>query len=301
MAQDPFPRSALDDNRAGRLTADQIRDLHVDARESKRSGVTAGLALLAVGLFILWGTLAGRVPGSRLQSLSVGAAIAVVGGLLLASRGMTRGPRAAQAASESTVLDVVEGSFRRQRVDRQLAQDLLGATRSLSAGARYDYFLHVGDRRLSVGQPAYEAAPEDGIVRAYLLPGSDRIVNLERIADAPPTPVDARAAALLRERLGVVLEGERPSPTKTSAMTPAALHAALLGRWQAQGMPLRLEFHADGTVESAEEGAGERKRWEVLDADRIRIAGEDQRVEVDGDELSLATRGPTLRFRRVRK
>ncbi len=187
MAQDPFPRSALDDNRAGRLTAEQIRGLQIDARESKRSGVLAGFTLLAVGLFILWGTIAGRVPGSRLQSLAVGGAIAVVGGLLLGSRGMTRGPRAAETASESTVLDVVEGPFRRERSDRQFAQDLAGSTRSLHTGAQYNYFLHVGDHRLSVGQPAYDAAPEDGIVRVYLLPRSDRIVNLERIADAPAT------------------------------------------------------------------------------------------------------------------
>jgi hypothetical protein len=300
MAQDPFPRSALDDNRAGRLTAEQIRGLHIDARESKRSGVLAGFTLLAVGLFILWGTIAGRVPGSRLQSLAVGGAIAVVGGLLLGSRGMTRGPRAAETASESTVLDVVEGPFRRERSDRQFAQDLAGSTRSLHTGAQYNYFLHVGDRRLSVGQPAYDAAPEDGIVRVYLLPRSDRIVNLERIADAPATPFEARAAAMLRERFGAALEDERPSRANASATTPTTLRAALLGLWQAQDLPLRLEFHADGTVVGGEAGAAGRKRWDVLDVGRIRIDGEDRRVEVDGDELSLATRGPTLRFRRVR-
>jgi hypothetical protein len=296
MAQDPFPRSALDDNRAGRLTAEQIRGLRVDARESKRSGVLAGIALLAFGLVIVWGTFAGRVPGSRLQSFAVGAVIAVVGGLMLASRGMTRGPRAAEAASESTVLDVVEGPFRRERVDRQI----LGSTHSSSGSARYLYYLYIGDRRLSVGEPAYDAAPDNGVVRAYLLPSSDRIVNLERIADAPPTPIELRAAAVLRERFGAVLEGDRPSSAKNSATTPAALRAALLGRWQAQGMPLRLEFRADGTVVSGGEGAAEAKRWEVLDAGRIRIDGEDQRVEVDGDDLSLATRGPTFRFHRVR-
>jgi hypothetical protein len=296
MAQDPFPRSALDDNRAGRLTAEQIRGLRVDARESKRSGVLAGIALLAFGLVIVWGTLTGRVPGSRMQSFAVGAVIAVVGGLMLASRGMTRGPRAAEAASESTVLDVVEGPFRRERVDRQI----LGSTHSSSGSARYLYYLYIGDRRLSVGEPAYDAAPDNGVVRAYLLPSSDRIVNLERIADAPPTPIELRAAAVLRERFGAVLEGDRPSSAKNSATTPAALRAALLGRWQAQGMPLRLEFRADGTVVSGGEGAAEAKRWEVLDAGRIRIDGEDQRVEVDGDDLSLATRGPTFRFHRVR-
>ncbi len=301
MPQDPFPRDALADNRARRLTAEQIRGLRVDARESKRSGVIAGFALLAFGLVIVWGTITGRVPGSRLKSLAVGAAFAAGGALLLASRGMTRGPRAAEAASESTVLDVVEGPFRRERLDRQNNLDLGGSTHSLRGSVRYDYFLHVGDRRLSVGQPAYDAAPDDGIVRAYLLPDSDRIVNLERIADAPPTPIEANAAAVLRERFGAVLEGEPPAPAKSGAMTPAALRTALLGRWRTQGStPLQIEFRADGTVASVGDGAEKATRWEVLDAGRIRIDGEDQRVEVDGDELLLGTRGPTFRFRRVR-
>jgi hypothetical protein len=212
---------------------------------------------------------------------------------------MTRGPRAAEAASESTVLDVVEGPFRRERVDRQFDQDLVGGTRSLSAGARYNYFLHVGSRRLSVGQPAYDAAPEIGIVRAYLLPGSDRIVNLERIADAAPTPIEARAAAALRERFDAIPEGKPPSFAKKSGTTTATLRAALLGRWQAQGMPLCLEFRSNGTVVGGEAGGREEKRWEVVDSDCIRIDGEEQRVDIRGDEFTLVTRGPTIRFRRV--
>lgn len=296
MTHDPFPRGALGDNRAGRLSAEQIRSLRLDARESKRSGVMAGFWLLVFGFLILWGTSAGRVPGPRFQSFAVGGAIALVGALLLASRGMTRGPRAGAAASEATVLDVVEGPFRRERVDRQL---LSGSTHSMRGSARYLYYLHVGDRRLSVGEPAYDAAPEDGIVRAYLLPDSDSIVNLERIADPPPTPLEVRAAVLLRERFGAVAEGERPSSAKTSAMPPAALHAALIGRWRAQGMPLELEFRADGTVGSGEADDGKEKRWEVLEGGRIRIDGEDQRVEIDGDELFLVTPGPTFRLRRV--
>ena len=78
----------------------------------------------------LWGTFGGRVPGSRLQSFAVGGVIAVVGGLMLASRGMTRGPRAAEAASESTVLDGgrirIDGEDQRVEVD---GDDLYLATR----------------------------------------------------------------------------------------------------------------------------------------------------------------------------
>ncbi len=301
MPQDPFPTAALADNRAGRLTAGQIAALRVDTRESKRSGVLAGIAMLAVGLFILWGTAAGRVPGSRLKSFAVGGVIAVVGALFLGTRGVTRGVAAAGAASETTVLVVVEGPFRRERVDRQLAQDLLGgASHSLRASARYNYFLHVGERRLRVGQPEYDAAPENGIVRAYLLPDSDRLVNLERIADAPPSAIEERAAAMLRERFGAVPADERPAGAMPQTTTPEALRAALIGRWEGQGMPLVFEFHADGTVSGGRASGGETKRWEVLDSGRIRIDGEEQGVEVVGDELLLATRGPTFRFRRVR-
>lgn len=208
MVQDPFPLSALEANRAGRLTAEQIRGLHLDARESQRSGVTGGIALAAMGLLIVGGTLAGRVPGSRLQSFAVGVAIAAAGGLLLGSRRWVRGPRSSHAASESTRLDVVEGPFRRERYDHTT---LLGSTHTTRGNARFDYLLHVGSRRLSVSEQAYNAAPDDGVVRVFLLPQSDRVVNLERIGDAPPTPVEVHASAMLRERFGADSALE-PSP-----------------------------------------------------------------------------------------
>jgi hypothetical protein len=296
MTQDPFPRAALGDNRAGRLTAEQIQALHLDASKSQRSGLLAGLALLAFGLVIVGGTLAGRIPGSRLQSLAVGAAFAIFGALLLKGKGMTRGPRAERAASESTVLDVVEGRFRKERVDRQI---LGGSTHASKGSARYLYLLHVGERRLSVGETAFDAAPDDGIVRAYLLPSSDVVVNLDRIADPPPTPIEARAAEMMRERFGAIPKGERPPRTTSPATSPAELRTRLLGRWQAQGMPVHVDFRADGTVVGGE-GAGEQRRWDVIDAERIRIDDEEQRVDVDGDDLWLATRGPTLHFLRVR-
>lgn len=208
MTSDPYPASALAENRQLRLTADQVTSLHADARESKRSLSLAGFWLLALGLFILWGTFTGRVPGSKLQSFAVGTVFAAVGGLLLSPRGVTRGPSAAQAASSSTVLEVVEGTFRREQYDRQPAADLLGSSTNIRGDARYNFYLHVGERRFDVGRPAYEAAPEDGIVRVYVLPSSDRIVNLERIADAPPTPLEVRAAAELNKRFGTIPDSD---------------------------------------------------------------------------------------------
>jgi hypothetical protein len=198
VPQDPFPRSALAENRAGRITAEQLAALRMDAGKSKRSGLLAGLAISAFGLFILWGTLAGRVPGSKLQSLGVGALFTVVGVLFLGAGGMTRGTRAEAAASESTVLEPLEGPFRRRREERLVET---GPSHAKRGSARYLYYLYVGDRRFSVGEAAFDASPDDGIVRAYLLPGSDVIVNLERIADAPPTATEVRAAEVLDRRL----------------------------------------------------------------------------------------------------
>lgn len=185
MATEPFPASALAENRQLRLTSGQIAALHADAKVSKRSGSLAGLWLLALGLLILGGTIAGRVPGSRLQSIGVGAALAVLGGFMLSSKGASRGVVASQMVSSSTVLGMVEGPIRREMADRQLAADLVGATRTIRGDARYDFLLHVGGRRFNVGRPMYEAAPDAGLVRVYVLPGSDRIVNLERVGEVP--------------------------------------------------------------------------------------------------------------------
>jgi hypothetical protein len=185
MAQPPFSTRALPENRAGRLTAEQVRDLRADAGRSKRSGLLAGFAIAAFGLVIVVGTLAGRVPGSRLQSPAVGSALAIGGALWLRSGGMTRGPRAAQAASEATALAVIEGPLRRERSDVQALGDHSYASRG---DARHAFYLHVGARTLRVSQAQYDASPEGGVVRAFVLPNSDRLVNLERLADAPATP-----------------------------------------------------------------------------------------------------------------
>ena len=176
MTEDPLPRSALAMNRTGRLTPEQIRALHVDANQSRRSGTLAGLAILAFGALILWGTVMGRVPGSRLQSFGIGGALAAVGAIMLATQGMSRGPRAAQLASESTPLEILEGPLRRERFD---PTSLGGHSYATKGAARYDYRLHVGARRIVVSEKIYNASPDGGIVRVFLLPNSDRVVNLE--------------------------------------------------------------------------------------------------------------------------
>ena len=71
-----------------------------------------------------------------------------------------------------------------------------------------------------------QASPDDGIVRVFVLPDSDRIINLERLSDPPPTALEARAADLLRERFGAIPEGEHPFAARQGAAASAELHDA---------------------------------------------------------------------------
>ena len=297
MAAEPFPSTALAENRERHLTAEQLRDLHIDAKASKRSSGQAGIWLLAVGVLLLAGTIMGRVPGSKVQSLLVGASIAGVGVLMLSQGGRTSGVQGEQVANESTVLDVIEGPIRRQLDDKQVGMDLVGATRNIRGDARYNFYLHVGERRFDVGRPAFEAAPEDGIVRVYLLPGTDRIVNLERIADAPQTAVETHARELLEQRFGAVSDADHQAIASHAPPTAEALRKMLIGHWQAEGISMAMEFRADGRVGSGRDD--DDKRWEVTDASHNRIGDQVQSVATDGTTLLFGTRGPTLRFHRV--
>ncbi len=294
---EPFPIAALETNRQLRLTAEQIRDLHADAVESKRSLNMAGVWVSAVGLFIIVGTIMGRSPGSVVQSYLLGGAIVGIGALVLSPRAKNSGVTGAAIVSEATVLDRVEGAIRREQIDKQPGMDLIGETRNLRGDARYDFILHVGERRFDVGRTAYEAAPHEGLVCAYLLPGTNRIVNLERLGDAPPLAIETHARELMLQRFGSLSEAEHEAILAHAPHSADALRAMLIGRWQAEGIPMTMEFHDDGTVGNGR--AGETKPFDVPDATHVRIGGQTQTVETDGTTLLFGTRGPTLRFHRA--
>ena len=62
-----------------------------------------------------------------------------------------------------------------------------GAIASSTGNTRY--YLKIGDRPLRTYRSAWEQAPDVGYVRAYYLPRTRRLVNLERLPN-PPLPAN---------------------------------------------------------------------------------------------------------------
>jgi hypothetical protein len=330
---DAFPRDALDANRAGRLTPDQSALFRTEASTDRKNLLVAGLAIVAFGAVIVFGALTGRIPGGRLEPLLVGAGM-IAFGVIVAFFGGVRGSRAKAKAADAGRVTSLEGPFRRERVDRSAG--LFGDDSSHSGtGNEYDYFLFVGDRRFSVAESQWEAAPEDGVVRVYLLGDSDRIVNLERIADAPPPQVpgfvrfaleraaaspDADRAAQARAMLqqadamtaaaastvaaGSAAAGSAaPGPVAAGPVAGAPvvpLEHAILGTWRSDLAGMTFDFRADGSVTatSARHDAGE-QRWSMAGPDALRLDDATVPAVVVGDVLTLGRPPQSLTFRRV--
>ena len=312
MATDPFPATALDTNRSGRLTPDQVVLYRAEAASDRRNLLFAGLAVMVFGAAIIFGAVTGRIPGGRLEPLAVGAAILAFG-VLVAWFGGIRGSRAKAAAAAAGRVTSLEGPFRRDRRDRRD-----GDSGHVSPGNEYEYYLLVGDRSFNVSRDQWEAAPEDGIVRVYLLGDSDRIVNLEKIADAPPPQVPgfvraaleraaasedpvqaAHAQALLAQADAMT----RPTDATAQPPSPAPavpLEQAILGSWRSDLMGVTYEFRSDGSAVATSPRAGTNEgRWSLLGPGTIRLDGDALNASVAGDILSLGEPPRLVAFRRV--
>lgn len=312
MATDPFPHGAIDANRSGHLTPEQSTLYRAEAATDRRNLLFGGIAVMLFGGVILFGAMTGRIAGSRVEPLLGGAAI-VAFGVALAYFGGIRGSAAKTAAAADGRVTSLEGPIRRDRRDRR--NDTSG---SISPGNEYEYILVVGDRSFTVSSDQWEAAPEDGVVRVYLLGGSSRIVNLEKIADAPPPQVpgiiraaleraassgDAaragQAQALLRQVDAMSGAADGP-PAPPSAAPAGPLEEAIVGSWRSDRLGIAYEFRADGSAiaTSAMAGAHE-QRWSVVGADRIRLDDATLYASVAGSTLSLGEPGQLVLFTRM--
>jgi hypothetical protein len=220
----------------------------------------------------------------------------------------------------------LEGPIRRDRRDRR--DGLLGEDSShISPGNEYEYHLLVGDRSFTVSHEQWDAAPEDGIVRVYLLGDSDRIVNLERIADAPPPQVPgfvraalelattsadtdraAQARALLHQAdamTGAAVAnppaGAAPATSGSPSGAPAVpLEQAILGTWRSDLAGITYEFRADGSATATVPRHGAREqRWSPAGPGTLHLDDSTLDAVVDGDALSIGEPPRFLTFHRV--
>lgn len=323
MPPEPFPHAALDANRAGHLTPDQTVLFRKEAGTDRWNLLFGGLAVGALGAALVFGAVTGRIPGNRVEPLLVGLALLAVGVAVMYFGGI-RGSRAKAAAAEAGRVTAVEGPFRRERRDRR---DIDGSSH-YAPGNEYAYYLFVGDREFDVSQEAYDAAPEDGVVRAYLLGDSNRIVNLERIADAPPPQVPAivraameraaqsedprkaaQAQAMLRQAELMMAGGAAgaspvPAADTARAAVPAnpavPLEEAILGTWRSDLVGISYEFRVDGTALATFAGhASGEVRWTAAGPGTIHLDDSTLQAIVNGDELSLGEPPALLSFHRI--
>ena len=312
MAADPFPPTALEANRSGRLTPEQVALYRAEAASDRRNLLFAGIAIMGFGAVILFGAVSGRIPGGRLEPLAVGGAILAFGAVV-AWFGGIRGSQAKAAAAAAGRVTSIEGPFRRDRRDRRDTDP-----GHISPGNEYEYYLLVGDRSFTVSREQWEAAPEDGVVRVYLLGDSDRIVNLEKNGEAPPpqmpgivhaaleraaassdpaTAAQARAMLDQADAMSIVL-GASPQPSQPPPSGP--LDQAILGSWRSDLMDVTYEFRADGSAVATSPKAGTHEgRWSVVNADTIHLDDDMLHASVTGDTLSLGEPPRLLAFKRV--
>lgn len=311
MPTDPYPPSALDANRAGHLTPEQTTLYRAEAATDRRNLVFAGISVMVFGAVIVFGAVTGRIPGGRLEPLLVGATILAFG-VALTYFGGIRGSAAKAAAADAGRVTSLEGPFRRERRDRRDDTD------HISPGNEYEYYLLVGERRFDVSRDQWEAAPEDGVVRVYLLGDSNRIVNLEKTAEAPPPQVpgivraaleratasgDPDQAAHARALLAQADAMARPAPAapEGSPAAPAGpLDQAILGSWRNDLLGITYEFRAGGTAVATSAMAGtHQQRWSVVGADTIRLDDTMLSASVAGSTLSLGEPGQQVPFTRL--
>jgi len=303
---DPFPTDALETNRSGHLTTDQLDRLRPLARYARQSALIGAVVLVVASLMVVSDRELALPAVFRVPLAGVCLVLAAV--LLL---------RAIIGA------DALNRDLRHMKV--QMAEGPIGKHLGRSTG-RYgmrSYWFDVGDAAYRVAsRRLYDAAPDAGIVRVYFLPRSRRVVNLERLPDvafAPGTTARDVVASLgaamwshnqreineIRAKMAPVMDAvnaARDEPvTRPTLADPRPLEQAIVGTWRSP--ILTVTFDADGSVSATMiSGMQRRGRWSVDRRGRLvsDVMGREDATEawVVGDELTITADGTALKFSR---
>src|SRR5436190_8128974 len=170
-----FPATAFPENRSGRLTSEQAGRFErmVSGRRQSTRGLAVPFGAIGALLLILSGPAATAVKRHL-----TGWGFVTAAAVFLAAPAFD--PLAADVREGR--VDAVEGAVGKRRRQSTAPQSF---TR---------YYLTVGGRELRTYRSGYEAAPDAGYVRAYYLPRTRKLVNLERLPNPPPPsgPDEAR-------------------------------------------------------------------------------------------------------------
>jgi hypothetical protein len=186
------------------------------------------------------------------------------------------------------------------------------------------YYLNIAGRQLQTYVSAYDAAPDAGYVRAYYLPRTRKLVNLERLPNPPlPSgPDEARdmfgriaralvsgdrvASAEARASAAGLIDAGRPLiEPSDSPSGPAAgglARRSLVGRWTHPLLTITLADDGTATVTTMV-GASQAGHWSVDSQGRLLtdVTGtmEPTDAALDGDHLTIQLEGRRLTFTRA--
>jgi hypothetical protein len=301
----PFSQSALATNQSGRLTDEQAQRWAAIAKGRRQSVRGAALPFAAIGALLLFANFPSANATARTNGGIVFFGIAAI--LVVA------------ANLEPVNADVREG--RVESVEGAISKSYRYFRRSRT------YLLHVGGRRLqTLGRLSYDAAPDAGFVRVYYFPRSQRVVNLEQLAD-PPIPTGSGAAqelvqdfaraVLTRDRTTIaeasarvaalkhVIEGPPPRASAAgSDRSPSRLRAEeLYGTWTNPVLTLTFMENGIATLTMAFGGTRRDGHWSV-DANGRLLTDATGSLEpldatLNGNQLTIVIEGQRMAFTRT--
>lgn len=308
----PFSQSALASNASGQLTDDQRRAWRSQSRGYRKGELSLAVVVVVIGALVAFAP--GPAKDATIKPI-IGIVCFVIAALLLV-RAFTGGDRLTEDVRGGRVLSV-EGAI------TKFSRTSDGGRGSSSTS----FFIDVNHVRMEAWRSQYDAAPEAGHVRVYYLPKSHRVVNLERLADAPMgeiTPTTAQEAlgtfkagfrshdeaqraearaqmAAMATQFKAQMQQAAVAPP-TDQRDPRPLAEAIIGSWSSPFMS--VTFAADGTATStAPNGRQTSGQWSVDAQGHLHasIAGHDNVGEawVSGTTLTISEGGMGLAFQRT--
>jgi hypothetical protein len=296
---------ALEANRQGRLTDAQRKQW------TGRAGILAGdlrmfalfFGIIGVVLLIAPGQVALPGPIRILAGVACLVVAAFIVYLAIGGSGLSR--------------DARDG--RVKTVEGPVATDRVGG---MGGNRMTRYYLQVAGGRYECTPKAVDAIGIGGIFRVYYLPRSRRVVNLERLADAPlpagalddptvalkqlPDALGIHGATRKAESMATLAAMEdrltaaaTPPPAEQRDARPLA--ESIVGAWR--GLMGSVTFGADGSARGSLGGTQMAGRWSVADDGKLHLDGMGEEMVADasvaGDAMTLELDGMSMPFQRV--